>query len=229
MLAWRKRCAPTTIHLRALALKKLLTALGSATGRTELPAAVPRTPRGKPRTTIAKAGEPEAAMTMASAWLRLAIALCYYGALRSSDTRRVCPENYDRERRQIILLQKKTGDPVSFPVVDLLAAMLNAVPTDNPATPYLQTLAGRPVSYTMLSCAWQVLKRRAGINRALTLHDLRRTTCVALYEQGRDLRACQQMLGHRSIATTAEYLEHRDPEKLRPLLEQIWTPKGPVQ
>jgi integrase/recombinase XerD len=57
--------------------------------------------------------------------------------------------------------------------------------------------------------AHNVLKRAfiaAGLNGHLATHSLRKSFAQRLYEQTGDVFSAQEMLGHKSIATTQEYL-----------------------
>lgn len=52
------------------------------------------------------------------------------------------------------------------------------------------------------------LRRKLGIRRKLTAHDLRRTTATRIYDATRDVRLVQALLGHGDLGSTLWYLDH---------------------
>lgn len=191
--------------------------------------AFPRLRKPDARTVIATPEELEALIAAAQPWLRTIILLAAHAGLRRSDALQVAPIHYNAEAATISITQFKTKRPLTVPVSERLARHLQAAPADGPATPYyLAYRFGKPICTGAIEGAWQRLKKNTGVNRQLWLHDLRRTLAVSLYEVSKDIRVVEQMLGHKSLTSTAHYLEHRDPQKLRPYLEMLWRPKTQV-
>ncbi len=76
---------------------------------------------------------------------------------------------------------------------------------------------GRSLSRVMIFTILRQLCESAGINKKISPHTFRHSFATHLVEGGADLRAVQEMLGHRSITTTEIYT-HINREHLRDAL-----------
>ncbi len=70
-----------------------------------------------------------------------------------------------------------------------------------------KTEAGAPLSPRALQAMLASRSRKAGLGWTLTARHLRRFAAVREIEGGGDVRDARRILGHRSIATTARYLD----------------------
>ncbi|MBL7711875.1 MAG: site-specific tyrosine recombinase XerD [Chitinophagaceae bacterium] len=79
---------------------------------------------------------------------------------------------------------------------------------------------GAPLSRVMIFMIIKDLAEKAGIKKSVHPHTLRHSFATHLVEAGADLRAVQEMMGHKSITTTEIYT-HLDKKYLRQTLEQF--------
>lgn len=227
---WRADNARNTVRLKLAGLKRTLRAFAASTGTPDLSFDVPRGPHYQQRNVTATPDELNKLFTAAQPieriWLRLTVAL----ALGQAEALALCEANYNPENKTVSFVRKKTKEPNTLPVPDDVALLFEQAPdTGDKSTPYLERWNGAPLTYWSINGRWQRLKKRAGVRREITPHDLRRTTAIALYEVSHDLRAVQQLLGHATLHSAVHYVAHADPSKLRPLLAQLWTPRTQVK
>lgn len=87
-------------------------------------------------------------------------------------------------------------------------------------TPDASTLAG-DAAYKQVDVRLKRLAKEIGLAERIHLHRLRRTVAVRALTQTDDIAAVQQMLGHRSIQTTARYVDEARPGTLAGIQQSI--------
>jgi len=78
---------------------------------------------------------------------------------------------------------------------------------------------GRQITRNMVFMIIKGLAQKAGIRKSISPHTFRHSFATHLLENGADLRAIQQMLGHESITTTEIYM-HLDRKFLKDVVEK---------
>ena len=78
---------------------------------------------------------------------------------------------------------------------------------------------GRKLTTTMVFLILQGIARKIGIKKHVSPHTFRHSFATHLVQNGADLRAVQEMLGHESITTTEIYT-HLDRKYLRDTIEK---------
>lgn len=79
---------------------------------------------------------------------------------------------------------------------------------------------GRKLSRVYVFTMLKDLAERAGVKKKISPHTLRHSFATSLVEAGADLRAVQQMLGHKSITTTEIYT-HLDRSYLKDVIKEF--------
>jgi integrase len=218
---WRAHLAPATVAVKRKELARFLRDVIAAGAPAQILKALSKPRNPGPRTTIATPDEITRLFLHASTWMRCWLAITVGHGLRRSSALRLCPANYNADQRTMTYRTK--GDAVhTLPVTDELRAYFETVgQVADPNVPLIAIIAGKPVGTDMVYDHWEALKKKATVNPLLRTHDLRRTLAVKLYDATRDLRTVQHALGHKNLITTCGYLEHRDPENIRPILNDL--------
>ena len=79
---------------------------------------------------------------------------------------------------------------------------------------------GKQLTRNMVFMIIKKLTLEAGIEKKISPHTFRHSFATHLLENGADLRAIQQMLGHESITTTEIYM-HVDRTFLKDVMEKF--------
>ena len=139
---------------------------------------------------------------------RAILTTCYAAGLRISEVIHLKPAAIDSQR-MVIRVDQGKGQKDRY--VMLSPALLEILrgyyrlarprewlfPGDRPAEPITRDAVGD---------ACQKALRLSGLSKPVTPHGLRHAFAVHLLEAGADVRTIQLLLGHRSLATTAQYL-----------------------
>jgi integrase len=154
--------------------------------------------------------------------MRCWICLTAGHGLRRSEAILICPANFNAEEKNITFRIPKTESNSTLPASAELRAYFELVqPVDNVNTPLVALLYGKKLKRQAIDRAWNRLKKKAGVNPQLRIHDLRRTIAVRTYRETKDLMAVKKILGHKQLISTLRYIEFVDPANIRPVIEQL--------
>jgi site-specific recombinase XerD len=157
---------------------------------------------------------------------RALIAVLYRAGLRISEALDLWPKDIDLESGSIRVLHGKGGrartvgiDPAAGTVVDRWLQVRAELDLDG-RHPALCTLAGSRMGDAYVRVLLPRLARKAGIDKRVHAHGLRHTHAAQLRVEGVDIGIISKQLGHRSIATTARYLDHIAPQQVIETIRQ---------
>ena len=140
---------------------------------------------------------------------RTILTCCYAAGLRISEVVALEVSHID-SRRMMIRVQQGKGQKDRYV---MLSPTLLAILRDwwRAARPrywlFPGARPGQPITRSGVEQACRQAHRLCGISKPITPHSFRHAFAVHLLEAGTDLRTIQLLLGHRSLATTARYLQ----------------------
>ena len=141
---------------------------------------------------------------------RAVLSACYGAGLRISEAVSLRPGDID-SARMVVRVEQGKGRKDRFVMLSerLLETLRDYWRRTRPEGEWLfpGLLPGRHVNRHTLERACQRACRLAGLEKRITPHSLRHGFAVHLLEAGADVRTIQLLLGHRSLATTARYLQ----------------------
>ncbi len=134
---------------------------------------------------------------------------CYAAGLRVSEAIRLKPTDIDSQR-MVIRVEQGKGQKDRYVMLSpkLLEILRNWWRVEKPKEwLFPGDVPGEHISRHAVSEACQKAHRLCGISKPITPHSMRHAFSVHLLESGTDVRTIQLLLGHRSLATTARYLQ----------------------
>ena len=153
-------------------------------------------------------------------WLRDAavLELIYSAGLRVSEVCGLRVDQVDLDGQTLHVLGKGRNErviPFGGPALAALEAYWRWInPQQKPSDPVFQGRGGVPLSHIRVQSRLKRYLAQAGLDPALTPHKLRHSFATHLLEDGADLRAVQELLGHKNLKTTEVYT-HVTVERLK--------------
>ena len=139
---------------------------------------------------------------------RVILTVCYATGLRISEAVRLKPGAIDSKRMVIRVEQGKGRKDryVMLPpkLLDILRDYWDRARPGEWLFPGRGP--GQPIDPSTIEHTCRAVRLVCGIGKPVAPHALRHAFAVHLLEAGTDLRTIQLLLGHRSLATTAQYL-----------------------
>lgn len=138
---------------------------------------------------------------------RLLIGLCYGCGLRCAEVRQLRVADADTERGMVHVHQGKGNKDRVVPMGIMLQRGIKAyIEAEKPGKYLFEGNNGE--AYSQRGAQWAISQavKKAGIVKEVSLHTLRHTYATHLLEQGVNMLAIKELLGHARIETTMIYL-----------------------
>ena len=148
------------------------------------------------------------------------LVLLWRTGLRISEALALRPCDVDLERGAIRVLRGKGGRARTVGIDRKGSGAMRAWVREHAAMGYspgdmlFVTSSGRPVSQGYLRRRLPELAQAAGIHKRVHAHGLRHTHASELRAEHIDIALIQQQLGHASLLTTVNYVQHLMPNTL---------------
>ena len=158
---------------------------------------------------------------------------CIMGLLYSSGLRRgelinLKKSDINIDRRQVIVRAGKGNkDRVTVLSDRMASALLKYYDLYNPAVWVFEGQGGNQYSGSNIAQLVRDAAKKAGVETKITPHVLRHSFATRLMDKGTDTRYIQELLGHKSLETTAIYahVSTRDLSKIKSPLDAIFEDK----
>ena len=140
------------------------------------------------------------------------LAMLYGCGLRSYELCALKLEDIDFDRNTVFVRKQKGNFDRYLPLsIHLVRGLKKYISTENPVE-YLfnsqVTKDGKPQGITVRAIQWVIKENRSkvGTDKNITAHSLRHTYATHLLEEGLNIIALKELLGHAFIETTMIYL-----------------------
>jgi site-specific recombinase XerD len=151
---------------------------------------------------------------------RALIAVLYRGGLRINEALALYPKDVDLVTGAVRVLHGKGDrartiglDPGALELLKRWLAVRSELGIDR-RSPVFCSLDGSPLGDGYVRRMLPDLAAKAGIDKRVHAHGLRHTHAAELRTEGIDIGIISKQLGHRSISTTAHYLDHIAPHSV---------------
>jgi integrase/recombinase XerD len=139
---------------------------------------------------------------------RAILTTCYAAGLRISEAIHLQPTDIDAQRMVIRVDQGKGRKDryvmLSPKLLETLRSYWRAIRPKGWL--FEGDVSGQPITRSAVALVCRKTRRLSGIRKPISPHSMRHAFAVHLLESGTDIRTIQLLLGHRSLATTAQYL-----------------------
>ena len=154
-----------------------------------------------------------------------AILVLFLTGLRRSECLGMRFEHLDLGQRGTLFIpHPKNGQPRTVPLNSLAIELLKTIRDQRGhKSEFVFPSKSGSGHMTETRKTLATLQKRAGIDRPITTHDLRRGFSSMLANSGQDLRTIGELIGHRDLATTRRVYAHLENGTLRKASETIVT------
>lgn len=118
------------------------------------------------------------------------IVIGYNSGIRISNILALLPEDIDNN--YIRIWRNKTNNPYSIPLNETLKELF-------------KNFTGFILNYRQIQYQFEVMKKELNLDKRITIHTLRHTTCSKLIEENVALPVVQALMNHKNISTTMQY------------------------
>jgi excisionase family DNA binding protein len=144
--------------------------------------------------------------------LKPILAVALFTGMRRGEVLKLKWQHVDFEKREIIVVESKSGKARTLPINSFLFHLLYCLRLQDGKSEFVfaNPETGKP--FVDIKRAFNGACERVGI-KDLRFHDLRHTFASRLARNGVDLNTVKELMGHASITTTQRYLHSQAKEK----------------